>query len=103
MKNGMMSQKKIPPKMIAISRWALLYSRSDHFLYLFIVGSASTRPFLFSLSTAWLTGMTAAGLKMPYFDPVISKKKPQFFWPWHIDSKICKERSWIWFNHNGSF
>jgi hypothetical protein len=47
--------------------------------------------------------MTAAGLKMPYFDPVISKKKPQFFWPWHIDSKICKERSWIWFNHNGSF
>jgi hypothetical protein len=62
--------------MTAISRWALLYSRSDHFLYLFMVTSASPRPFLFFLSTAWLTRMTAAGLKMSYFDPIISKKKP---------------------------
>jgi hypothetical protein len=76
MKKGMMSQKKIPPKMIAVSRWALLYSRSDHFLYLFMVVSASPRPILFCLSAAWLTRMTAAGLKMPYFDPIISKKKP---------------------------
>jgi hypothetical protein len=38
--------------------------------------SASPRPLLFCLSAAWLTRMTAAGLKMPYFGPIISKKKP---------------------------
>jgi hypothetical protein len=76
MKKGMMIQKKIPPKIIAISRWALLYSRSDHFLYIFIGISASPRPFLFCLSTAWLSRMAAARLKMPNFDPIISKKKP---------------------------
>jgi len=37
---------------------------------------ASPRLILFCLSTAWLTRMAAAGLKMPYFDPIISKKKP---------------------------
>jgi len=40
-----------------------------------MVVSASPRPFLLCLSTAWLTRMAAAGLKMPYFDPIISKKK----------------------------
>jgi hypothetical protein len=62
--------------MTAIIRWALLYLRSDHFLYLFIVILASPRCILFRLSAAWLAGMNAAGLKMPYFDPIISKKKP---------------------------
>jgi hypothetical protein len=47
--------------------------------------------------------MAAAGLKVPYFDPIISKKKPQFFRPWHIASKICEERSGIWFIHNHSY
>jgi hypothetical protein len=37
MKKGMMIQKRIPPKITAINRWALLYSRSDHFLYLVMV------------------------------------------------------------------
>jgi hypothetical protein len=43
--------------------------------------------------------MAAAGLKMPYFDPVISKKKQYFFGPGHIASKICEERSGIWLTH----
>jgi hypothetical protein len=46
--------------------------------------SASPRPFLFYLSTTWFSRMATARLKMPYFDPIISKKKPNFFWPWHI-------------------
>jgi hypothetical protein len=29
--------RTIPPKITAIIRWALLYSRSDHFLYLVMV------------------------------------------------------------------
>jgi hypothetical protein len=41
-----------------------------------MVISASPRPFLLCLSTAWLSRMAAAGLKMPYFDPIIPKKKP---------------------------
>ena len=76
MKKGMIIQKIIPPKITAISRWALLYSRPDHFLYLLMVTSASPRPILFCLSAAWLTRMTAAGLEMPQFDPVVSQKKP---------------------------
>jgi len=44
--------------------------------------------------------MAAAGLKMPYFDPVISKKKPKFFRPWHIDSEIRKERTGTWLIHD---
>jgi hypothetical protein len=47
--------------------------------------------------------MAAAGLKMPYFNPIISKKQAQFFRPWHIDSKIGKERSGIWLIHNCTF
>jgi hypothetical protein len=30
--------------------------------------------------------MAATGLKMPYFDPIISKKKPNFLRPWLIAS-----------------
>jgi hypothetical protein len=41
-----------------------------------MVVSASPRPILFFPSAAWLTRMTAAGLKISYFDPIISKKKP---------------------------
>jgi hypothetical protein len=44
--------------------------------------------------------MAAAGLKMPYFDPIISKKKPYFFQPGHVDSKIGKERSGVRLIHN---
>jgi hypothetical protein len=47
--------------------------------------------------------MAAAGLKMRYFDPVISKKKPYFFLPWHMASKICKERPGVGFLHDKSF
>jgi hypothetical protein len=43
--------------------------------------------------------MATARLKMRYFDPVVSQKKPQFPWPWHRASKICKERTGIWFAH----
>jgi len=42
----------------------------------FMVTSASPGPFLFCLSAARLSRMAAAGLKMPYFDPIISEKKP---------------------------
>jgi hypothetical protein len=38
--------------------------------------SASTRPFLLCLSAPRFTRMPTAGLKMPQFDPVISKKEP---------------------------
>jgi hypothetical protein len=38
--------------------------------------STSPRFFCWALSTSRLTRMTATRLKMPYFNPVISKKQP---------------------------
>jgi len=43
--------------------------------------------------------MAATVLEISYFDPIILEKKPYFLGPWHIDSKICKERSGAWFPH----
>jgi hypothetical protein len=43
--------------------------------------------------------MAAAGLKMSYFDPIISKKKSQLFRPRHIGSKICEEGYGVWLSH----
>jgi hypothetical protein len=44
--------------------------------------------------------MAAAGLKVSYFDPIVSEKKPCLFWLWHIASKIYQERSGTGLIHN---
>jgi hypothetical protein len=44
--------------------------------------------------------MAAAGLTVSYFDPIVSKKKPYFFPPRRIASKICEERSGTGLTHN---
>jgi len=59
----------------------------------------SPRFFLFGLSTARFSGMAATVLELTYFDPIVSKEKPQFLRPRHLHLKICKERSGAWLLH----
>jgi len=44
--------------------------------------------------------MTTTGLTVSYFNPIISKKEPQFFGPGHRSFEIGKEGSLTRFTHD---